>query len=265
MVATDRKSWAGITGRSWSQTNYTDPRLILDTAQPMWPEGSGGSHALCASGAYDAQWRNWGATINATPNPIITRLGWEFNGDWWEWSARNPADYIACYRRIVEAVRSVAPGAVFEWNVNHGWSQTCAGNALNCYPGDAHVDIVSIDDYDEWPLSATDRDFTARAEAQGGITWLWNFAVAHGKRFGVGEWGVSRKSGEHSGGDNPVFVDNMQRWFRDHAARTPGGLYEAYFNVPDTVNGNTEAGSAIINPDLNPKASAAYVACRFCR
>ena len=259
MVATSRSSWANITGRTYAQTWYTDPNLILDTAQPMWPEKSGGSHATCRTGAYDNEWKNWAATINATRNPIITRLGWEMNGDWFEWSAHNPADYIACFQRIVTAVRSVAPGAVFEWNINGGWSQTCGGDALNCYPGDAFVDIISVDYYDQWPPSRTDAEFTTKAEGKGGITWIWNFAVARNKRFGVGEWGVVTTGGQ-PGGDNPVFVDNMQRWFRDHVGRTRDRwLYEAYFNI------SYEVGSALINPTLNPRSADAYVACRFCR
>jgi hypothetical protein len=258
MVATARESWAKITGRTYAQTSYTDPNLILDIAQPMWPEGSGGSHAACASGAYDSQWRNWGTTINQTPNRIITRLGWEFNGDWWEWSARDPEAYKGCFRKIVQAVRQVAPKAQFEWNMNGGWSQTCDGDARKCYAGDDVVDVISIDYYDQWPPSPTDAAFGQRAEAPGGITWAWNFAVEHGKPFGVPEWGVV-SSGGQPGGDNPVFVDNMHRWFRDHVDRTPGGwIHEMYFNIQN------EVGSSLVDPRLNGRAADAYVACRFC-
>ena len=260
-VFTDRETWASVTGRTWAQTNYTDRNLILATAQPMWPNRVKGSLEECGSGGYDEYWKEWGRTLRVTPNPVITRLGWEFNGDWWPWSAHDPEAYIGCYRRIVAAVRAIFPSAKFEWNVNGGHSQTCDGNALNCYPGDDYVDVISIDYYDHWPASLTDADFEAKANAPGGITWLWNFAVARKKHFGVAEWGVVNTGHRESGGDNPVYVKNMQKWFRDHVDGTPDQwLYEAYFSV--SMPG--EVMSSLVSPNLNPKASSAYVKCENC-
>ena len=261
MVFTDRGTWASVTRRTWAQMNYTNPNLILVTAQPMWPNSVKGSLEACASGAYDEYWREWGRTLRLTPNPVITRLGWEFNGDWFPWSAHDPQAYIGCYRHIVTAVRANFPSAKFEWNINGGQSQTCDGNALNCYPGDDYVDVISIDYYDHWPPSLTDTDFDTKANAPGGITWLWNFAVAHKKYFGVAEWGVVNTGDRETGGDNPVFVNNMQKWFRDHVAGTPDRwLYEAYFSI--SMRG--EVMSSLVSPNLNPKASAAYVRCENC-
>lgn len=261
IVYTARDTWASVAGRTWAQTNYTDRNLILDTAQPMWPNSVKGSLEVCASGAYDEYWKIWGRTLRLTPNTVITRLGWEFNGDWWAWSAKNPDDYISCYRHIVSAVRTINPSAIFEWNINGGASKTCDGNALNCYPGDAYVDVISIDYYDHYPPTLSEADFEAKANAPGGITWLWNFAVAHQKRFGVGEWGVVNSGAPGTGGDNPAFINNMQKWFRDHVAGTPDQwLYEAYFSISSPG----EVMSSLISPNLNPKASAAYVKCQNC-
>ena len=131
-VSTTRKTWQTVTGLTWAEGSYRDPSLTLDIAQPMWPETVAGSLAACAGGEYDENWKNWGRTLLRVRNPVITRLGWEFNGDWWPWSAKDPESYKSCFRRIVAAVRSTAPAAVFEWSANGSRSQTCGGNSLSC-------------------------------------------------------------------------------------------------------------------------------------
>ena len=50
---------------------------------------------------------------------------------------------------------------------------------------------------------------------------------ARGKRLGVGEWGIWQQGGPSSAADDPVYIDNMYRFFRDHAADV---AYDSYQN-----------------------------------
>ena len=99
-------------------------------------------------GPRNAHYRD-GARLLATFRPqdrhIYVRTGWEFNGDWFQWSAtgREPG----LHRRVPQ-LRGQLPLGVgqvpFEWNVNLGGSQ---GIPERCYPGDAYVDLVGMDFY----------------------------------------------------------------------------------------------------------------------
>ncbi|MCM3885617.1 glycosyl hydrolase [Frankia sp. R82] len=257
-----RNSWASIVEPSFAQLNYANwpGRLVITV--PPFPEGQGNTLATCATGAYDAYWRTFGNTLNTTgrQNSII-RLAWEANGNWYEWSATDPTAYINCFRHIVTAIRSTAtPDPTISWAINAHYSQNPPShNPLDIYPGDAWVDVVSIDNYDQYPASHTYAEFTSQANAQGGITWLYNFARSHGKKFAVSEWGVSSGNGANGGGDNPDFISWMYDWFR---ARAGGGTFldEMYFNVcsPGNVGSNLNASPTATCVFLNPKAAVRY-------
>ena len=68
---------------------------------------------------------------------------------------------------------------------------------------------------------------------------------------GVGEWGIRRLPGQSAAqADDPVYMDNMYRFFRNSAADI---AYETYFD------GNTGVGSSSICPGNQfPKAAAMY-------
>ncbi|WP_238429147.1 glycoside hydrolase family 26 protein [Frankia nepalensis] len=240
-----RNNWNSIVLPSFAQQNFAGwpGKLILSV--PPFPEGGGYSLQTCATGAYDSYWREFGRTLNSTGRQdSIVRLAWEANGNWYPWSGTDPVAYVNCYRKVVDAVRSTAsPDPRFDWTINaHGSQNPPSHNPLDLYPGDAWVDIVSIDAYDHHPPSRTPEQFKAQAEAPGGITWLYNFARAHGKLFGVAEWGVASGSGANGGGDNPNFIQFMHDWMLARADK--GMYYEAYFNNCEMRN----IGSNIYRP-----------------
>ncbi|MCK9929877.1 beta-mannanase [Frankia sp. Mgl5] len=259
-----RNSWANIVEPSFAQLNYAGwpGRLVISV--PPFPEGQGNSLAACATGAYDSYWRTFGNTLNTTgrQNSII-RLAWEANGNWYEWSATNPTAYINCWRHIADAINSTAtPDPLLSWTLNAHYSQNPPShNPLDIYPGDQWVDIIGIDDYDHYPPSRTFADFTAQANAQGGITWLYNFARSHGKLFGVGEWGVAPGSGANGGGDNANFISWMYDWFRARAGQGTF-YYEMYFNVctPGNVGSNLYGPLSPTCIHRNQAAAARYTA-----
>lgn len=239
----ERGSWKEIESVSWIMGYYKDSPSELVISQPFWPEGSGGSLSACASGAYDENWARYGTTLkNSGRTDAYTRLAWEFNGTWFEWSSTDVEAWKDCYRKVVQAVRSTAPGARFEWNMNAHGSSSSDGDAWKSYPGDDVVDIVGIDPYDHYPPSRTEAEFDKQCTGNEGLCTVMDFARKHGKLVGVTEWGVMSAGA----GDNPLYIEKMYETF---LANKDVMAYETYFS-------SAEHGSALIGQ--NPKSAAAY-------
>ncbi len=147
---------------------------------------------------------------------------------------------------MVDAIRSEAPGARIEWNINGHGSHTCGGDAWNCYPGDEYVDVVGIDTYDHYPNAPTAEEFAERCNDGEGLCAVIDFARAHGKEVGVSEWGVIDSG--HSPVDNPVYIEQMYETF---AANADVIAYETYFN-------SSQHGTGLANPNQNPNSSDTY-------
>ncbi|WP_261558747.1 glycosyl hydrolase [Frankia tisae] len=242
-----------VTRNNW--TNVTQPADLLRTfatwpgrliiSIPPFPENIGASNATCATGAYDSYWRTFGTFLNTygRQNSFL-RLGWESNGDWYQWAGTNPTDYVNCFRHVADAINSTAePDPTICWCLNAHYSQNPPShNPMELYPGDAWADGVGLDAYDHYPPSTTKAAFDAQANAPGGLNYWYNFAQAHNKLFGVGEWGVVSGSGSNGGGDSANYVQWMYDWFVAHAGK--GFAYEYYFNNCDQNN----VGSNLYRP-----------------
>ncbi len=204
--------WVG----NWSASTYKT-RMVYSV--PMLPQTSS-SLAEGATGAYDSYFRSLAQMLVENGQGAVTiRLGWEFNGNWYRWrvDTGGEANYAAYYRRVVTAMRSVA-GATFkfDWCTNNG-SVPATVNPELAYPGDAYVDFVSQDVYDQyWPATT---DEAARwkgiVERPYGLNWLAGFAAAHGKRIGLPEWGIGYGN-PTVGGDSPAFIQHMYDWIAQH-------------------------------------------------
>jgi hypothetical protein len=242
--------WGYITS-SCCQITPTDKGFTGDLiiSQPFWPEGSGGSLSACASGAYNGQWQIYGTNLkNSGRANVYTRLAWEMNGNWFEWSGTDPAGYVNCFRQVVTAIRSTDPGALIDWTINAHGSQTCGGSAYNCYPGDAYVDVIGIDNYDAFPPSPNQSGWDSQCAGNEGICTLFKFGRSHGKKLSCTEW-ATWPSNNSGGGDNPLYIQNMYNIFyanRDLLA------YETYFD--DTGFGTDIEGGTF------PNARAKYIA-----
>jgi hypothetical protein len=259
-VFVGRDSWRSVTRPSFAQRNFAGwpGRLVISV--PPFPERSGASLAACADGDYDARWATFGETLNATRRQdSVVRIAWDANGDWYEWSASTPADYVGCWRHIADAINSTAePDPLLDWTVSGHYSQNPPShNPLELYPGDAWVDIVGIEYFDHFPSSRSRGEFEAQADDVGGITWLYDFTQAHGKRFGVGAWGVVR-GGVGGGGDNPNFVQFMRDWFTARAGK--GLYYENYYNngEPGKIGSNLARPVGRTCAFRNPDAARRY-------
>jgi hypothetical protein len=234
------KGWAGMTEAGklaqflgpWHGRGY---RLVLGV--PLFPTDRGspaGTLAGGAAGAHDDQFKTLAQTlVGYGQGDALLRLGWEFNASWYPWTVtdnRGAAHYAEYFRRIVTAMRSV-PGASFRfvWNPTPG---TSPFDLALAYPGDAYVDYIGLDVYDQvWNVAQNPTDaWNSYLTEDFGLHWLASFAAAHHRPLAIPEWGLAIRSDGHGLADDPVFVANMGTWLTAHHA-----AFASYFdlNAPD--------------------------------
>jgi hypothetical protein len=207
-------SWSSLENINWSLDQWTSSRYAqrIVYSIPMLPD-SGGTLAEGATGAFNDHFRTLALALVANGSGSATlRLGWEFNGTWFKWSINTPggaADYAAYWRQIVTTMRSV-PGANFTFD----WCPTNVSSYVNgkqldaasAYPGDAYVDYVGMDIYDQsWSSRRADpaerwKDYVNEKD---GLKWHRDFAAAHGKPMTFPEWGIAHRRDGNGGGDAP--------------------------------------------------------------
>lgn len=225
-----RESWDKIAAPTWWVDRWAASPYSARVAYsvPMLPDSpASASLTTGASGAYDEYFARLARLLISRGQGRATiRLGWEFNGDWYRWNAAvNPQAFVTYWRRVVAAMRR-QPGAAFrfDWTLNLGRGTLAPDRA---YPGDAYVDFIGADVYDHgWAPGYQDpvKRWRELVTQPYGLTWLRDFARAHGKQVSIPEWGVVLRADGHGGGDDPYFVASMYDWI---AANNVG--YHAYF------------------------------------
>jgi hypothetical protein len=250
-----RTTWEDFTSSNALYTALRDKPFTAVLGIPPIPEGAGATMPNCANGSYNSRWTTFGTTLKDLGlGASIIRLGWEFNGNWYAWGGTNngssPATFAACYKQIVTTVRAVAPGLKFDWNVNRGPSSGFGSEAdvLAAYPGDDYVDIIGVDSYSHWG------DWNTQLSANQGLQYWLDFAVKHGKKLSVPEWGMLPHS-DGNGGDHPADVQHMWDFFNANAANI---AYEGYFNDWDTFDSNVYPTSGA-NASVVPQSAAKYL------
>jgi hypothetical protein len=212
----------------WRGSGY---RLVLGV--PMIPTRHGdavGTLEAGAAGRYDSEFTTLAKTLVSYGDAnAILRLGWEFNGTWYEWSVSDDgdaADFASYFRHIVAAMRRV-PGTSFRfvWNPVSGSRPEAASKA---YPGDASVDYVGLDLYDQvWGVPRSPvRAWPTYVSEDNGLRCLSSFAAAHQKPAVLPEWGVTIRSDGHGLGDDPLFVGEMAQWIATHHI-----AFTSYFDI----------------------------------
>jgi len=233
----------------WAGSGY---RLVLGV--PILP--GVGTLAQGATGAYNQYFTTLAKNLVAEgEGNAILRLGWEFNGTWYPWSVANNTDaqnFAAFWIQIVNTMRAV-PGQQFQylWNPNLGGSTSWS--LTNAYPGNAYVDFVGSDVYDEyWGTPQTPQNAWSNILSQSwGLNWLTSFAASQGKPIAIPEWSVCFRSDGHGLGDDPYFINQFANWIS-----TNNVAFTDIFSFNDTAGGQD---NDITNGDF-PNALAAFKA-----
>jgi hypothetical protein len=242
-----------------------NPQHQLVVGIDLIPQAAGGVdnplawESACAAGDYN----NYATTlaknlVSYGAGSIVIRLGIEANQsgetDYVGTTSQEMSDWAKCYDNEVTAMRSVSgTHFLFVWNPN-----ACTEDLplSDWYPGDAYVDIIGLDLYDEdcatgsktvsqegWTAFASDSSSGGQGDPNfPSLDSMVAFAKAHDKPMSFPEWGID-------GGDpdDATYVTDMMALFKkDDFA------FESYFD-----NGND--GVDTLGPSI-PKATAAYVA-----
>jgi hypothetical protein len=256
-AATD--SWANLTAPSWLISAHSGQAAQFELSLPMLPDGGQYTLAACAGGAYDTEWRTTASNlVNHQLASTIVRPGWEFNGTWYHWSAKNDiAGFVGCFQHIVNTMRS-APGQhfKFDWNPDIGRNSFPAEQA---YPGDAYVDYIGVDVYDyswsRYPAggsglsAARDAAWNDAVNGDHGLAFWSRFAAAHHKPMALPEWAAAIRSDGHGGGDNASFVNEVFDFMESPASNV---AYAHYFNTYSASNDHSLTAGHL------PSAAAQY-------
>ena len=199
---------------AWSGSGF---RLVLGV--PILP--GVGTLAQGATGAYDQYFTALAKhLVSAGESDAILRLGWEFNGNWFAWTVQTSTDaanFVAFWQQIVTTMRAVR-GEQFKFVWNPDGASPTSYTPDQAYPGNAYVDYVGTDDYDNfWGTPFTPAAAWAnQLSQQWGFNWLASFAAAHAKPIAIPEWSDEYRTDGHGLGDDPSFMDNMGAWFVSH-------------------------------------------------
>ncbi|MEW2509088.1 glycosyl hydrolase [Streptomyces sp. NPDC046870] len=160
-----------------------------------------------ADGAFDHHFKTLAERLVAlrVPDTVIV-LGWEMNGiTYTHRCGPDPAAWKTYWNRIVATMRSV-PGQRFRFDFTPSRGRD-AVPWTECYPGDATVDIIGMDAYDQ----PSGMSFDEQVTEPYGLQQHVDFAKAHGKAISYPEWGLFRN------GDNAEYMRRMLDWIDAHA------------------------------------------------
>ncbi len=256
--------WAGMDGSggslNWLLQPFQGSGYTLELGVPIIPTNSSGAAvgtlAQGASGAFNPYYATLAQTlVSGGQANAYLRLGWEFDGSWMPWTATtssNEAYFAAYFRQIVTSMRAVA-GANFHfvWNPDAGAFTQAGYSVAAAYPGDAYVDVIGLDAYDEsWASPQTPANAWTSTTLPT-LTTARQFASSHGKPLAFPEWGVAIRSDGHGLGDDPYFINQMLAWMENGSN---GVAYETYFDD------NSGGVNSLITGGSFPNSLAAFSA-----
>jgi hypothetical protein len=212
-------SWNEISDPQWTLQQWTGTSFHMVFAVPMLPE-TGANLASGAAGAYDAEFASLATNLVAAGFGSSTlMLGWDPLQPGTAWEATSPAkvtDYRTYWRDIVTTMRSVnGANFAFEWD---GGNPTENRSPSSVYPGDAYVDLVATDAFDNVVPVPDESRWTSQAQATYGGDWFSQFALSHKKPLAIAKWGLVPATVAGGGGDDAKFVTQLTNWCASHHA-----------------------------------------------
>jgi hypothetical protein len=218
-------------------SNWVDastPTRTVIVAQDLIPHSEIGTNwlAQCDAGAFNSYATNFATNmVYAGLQYSVIRLDIEMNGTWEAGSLGTTqaqwTQWDQCWDQEVTAMRNVNPYFLFDWNVNANYRDF---NLASFYPGNAYVDIIGIDFYDQSgvvlpPVGNASRWATLASEPDG-LNAVAAFAASHGKPLSIPEWGTVSTQG-----DDGNYVTNISNFVKSHDV-----AYQTYFNAGvDTI------------------------------
>jgi hypothetical protein len=100
---------------------------------------------------------------------VIVRFAHEMNGSWYAWG-QQPAEYIAAFRMMSEALRNGTQSAAMMWAPNYGGGYPFAGGVSEAVPGTA--DFVALDTNTDGTLSMADDPYAAYYPGDDVVDWV---------------------------------------------------------------------------------------------
>jgi len=278
-------------------------RRLIVSCNP-WPNAAWPAYNLqgANTGAgYFAEYATFFAQVKTycdahgiNPAQLIVRPAWEFNGKFFTWTidgtsthttngvnhsegrttAQRTADYKKMMQDIFAAQARELPGSIRSWCLL-GRKNTI-GFVEAAYPGDAYVDVIDLDDYGtaataQQPWTDAQRQIAwnlhTAVNQTPNLAWQRSFALAHGKKVGFSEWGISWRAKDKSGTeDDPLYINGMFDWMEQQLL--PHGLmtlsngdptHACYFHVDATgVAGHLLYGLAPADAYYSPRARDAF-------
>ena len=231
-----RKDWGELLN-PWLTSQWAGSQHRVVYGLALIPE-QGGSLEAAAGGAYNERFREVARQLVAAgQGGAILRLGFEFTGNWFPWSA-GPGEgqrlFAEAWRQIVGAMRSV-PGANFKFDwcpTLHGsWYEGRQLDPAGAYPGDQWVDYIGMDVYDQDWMQGWNKPrsrWRNLKKSSYGLVWHRDFARSHRKPMTFPEWGLAQRADGHGGGDNPYFIRKMHRWIASNPV-----AYHMYFEFDE--------------------------------
>jgi len=247
---TARNSWDAFrTG--WGDTKaMLDAGLLVVTSLPHAPESEGAAmNGKGANDAYAAEQRSFGAWLKSSGLDVanhVLRVDWEFNGDWFKWSAANPGLKLALQHFVTNVRAGGATNVRFDLCANQ--PSVTGKTWADVFPGAEYIDVIGIDQYDQYPPSFTQATWYSKQAQTLSMTGAATFAASQGIQWSLDECGNTHGSGSAFGGDNPAYWGFLAATLKANAANA------AWWNTFD------QAGTGGLDHTLadNPKSFAEY-------
>lgn len=221
-----------------------------------------------AAGIHDGYWRAFGQNLkkyrgNKSGTTYMRIYHEGVGGAWYPWSvfSADLANFKTAWVRTAEVIRSEFP----QVKMMLGAAAASGGarvNVADAWPNG--VDVLSIDTYNEYPWVNTVTTFTDKMNNGAGNNSpekLRLLAQSKGVPVVVSEWGNAsavRPASSGGGGDAPVYIEEMNKWFKANAGTGPGQiLADAYFNITGYAARFELYTGGNVN-SLQPNAAAKY-------